>query len=147
MLKNMCRWTKKENSLCFSCLQLQTLQHVVSGCKIHLREGRCNWCYDSILKTLVNFIISVNKQVEIYMDLDLPGYCSLSIVTGQSERPDIVITLKEKIYIIELTVGFETRIKDNALWKKEKYLNLCGHLTRDRGHFHKFDYGCHWHNR
>ena len=40
--------------------------------------------------------------------------------------------MKDKIYIIELTVGFETRIKDNAHRKKEKYLNLCGRLTRDR---------------
>ena len=66
------------------------------------------------------------------MDLDLPGYRSPSIVTGESERPDIVITLKDKIYIIELTVGFETRIKDNVHRKKEKYLNLCRRLTRDR---------------
>ena len=132
MLKNMCRRKKKDNSLCFSCLQPQTLQHVVSGCKIHLKEGRYNWRHNSILKTLADFIISVNKQVEIYVDLDLPGYRSPSIVTGESERPDIVITLKDKIYIIELTVGFETRIKDNAHRKKEKYLNLCGRLTRDR---------------
>ena len=126
----MCRWKKKDNSLCFSCLQPQTLQHAVSGCKIHLKEGRYNWRHDSILKTLADFIISVNKQVEIYVDLDLPG--SPSIVTGESERPDIVITLKDKIYIIELTVGFETRIKDNAQRKNEKYLNLCRCLTRDR---------------
>ena len=131
-LKNMCRWKKKDNSLCFSCLQPQTLQHVVSGCKIHLKEGRYNWRHDSILKTLADFIISVNKQVEIYVDLDLPGYRSPCIVTGESERPDIVITLKDKIYIIELTVGFETRIKDNAHRKKEKYLNLCRRLTMDR---------------
>ena len=61
-LKNMCRWKKKENSLCFSCLQPQTLQHVASGCKIHLKEGRYNWRHDSILKTLADFIISVNKM-------------------------------------------------------------------------------------
>ena len=66
------------------------------------------------------------------MDLDLPGYRSPSIVTGESERPDIVIILKDKIYIIELTVEFETRIKDNADRKKEKYLNFCRRLTRDR---------------
>ena len=130
--ENMCRWKKKDNSLCFSCLQPQTLQHVVSGCKIHLKEGRYNWRHDSILKTLADFIISANKQVEIYVDLDLPGYRSPSIVTGESERPDIVITLKDKIYINELTVGFETRIKDNAHRKKEKYLNLYRRLTRDR---------------
>ena len=99
--------------------------YVVFGCKIHLKEGQYNWRHDSILKTLADFITSVNKQMEIYVDLDLPGYRSPSIVTGESERPDIVITLKDKIYIIELTVGFETRIKDNAHWKKEIYLNLC----------------------
>ena len=67
-LKNICRWKKKENSL-FPCLQPQTLQHVVFGCKIHLKEGRYNWSHDSILKTPADFIISVNKQVEIYVDL------------------------------------------------------------------------------
>ena len=148
MLKNMCRWKKKDNSLCFSCLQPKTLQHVVSGCKIHLKEGQYNWRHDSILKTLVDFIISVNKQVEIYVDLDLPGYRSPSIVTGESERPDIVITLKDTIYIIELTVGFETRIKDNTHRKKRKIFKFMQTLDQgQRGYFHKFDYGCHRHNR
>ena len=115
----MCRWKKKENLLCFSCLQPQTLQQVASGCKIHLKEGRYKQRDDSILKTPADFIISVNKQVEIYVDLDLPGYRSPSIVAGKNERPDTVITLKDKIYIIELTVGFETRIKENAHKKKK----------------------------
>ena len=111
-------------------------------------EGRYNWRHDSILKTLADFIISVNKQVEIYVDLDLPGYRSPSIVTGESERPDIVITLKDKIYIIELTVGFETRIKRQCSPEKGKIFKFMQTLDQgQRDYFHKFDYGCHWHNR
>ena len=34
----------------------QTLQHVVSGCKVYLHEGRYNWRHDSILKKLSNIL-------------------------------------------------------------------------------------------
>ena len=39
-LRNMTMWKKTSTNLCKFCLNSQTLQHVVSGCKVYLHEGR-----------------------------------------------------------------------------------------------------------
>ena len=77
-LKNMVVWKKAPNNLCKVCLNTQTLQRVVSGCKIHLNEKR-------------------------YTQEHSP-----SVITGEERRPDIIIRDTNKLYVIELTVGFET---------------------------------------
>ena len=49
-----------------------------------------------------------------------------SIVTGESYRPDLLLESRNKsiLYIIELTVGFESNLESNAHRKKTKYKNL-----------------------
>ena len=62
--------------------------------------------------------------------LDIHSYQSPCIITGDSLRPDMLLSTAEKcFYIIELTVGFETNLNNNAHRKELKYLPL---LT-DRG--------------
>ena len=51
-LKNMIMWKKTSTILCKFCLNSQTLQYGVSGCKFYLHEGRYNWCRDSVSKNL-----------------------------------------------------------------------------------------------
>jgi hypothetical protein len=59
------------------------------------------------------------------MYLDLPGFISPSVITGDELRPDLLLTIENKIlYILELTVGFETNLKTNSDRKHEKYLTL-----------------------
>ena len=41
-----------------------------------------------------------------------------------SYRPDIVFIFNETLYILELTVGFETNISINVERKKEKYKHM-----------------------
>ena len=56
---------------------------------------------------------------------DLPGYISPSVITGDKLRPDLLITLENKcIYILELTVGFESNLLTNATRKRQKYQDL-----------------------
>ena len=58
---------------------------------------------------------------------DLPGYISPSVVTGDTLRPDhdLVLTIENKcIYILELTVGFESSLLHNSRRKREKYQDL-----------------------
>ena len=52
------------------------------------------------------------------------------IITGEQKRPDIVIIDKQRswVFVLELTVGFETRIKDNAVRKHNHYSGLCSEL-------------------
>ena len=59
------------------------------------------------------------------MYIDLPGFISPSVITGDELRPDLLLTIENKIlYILELTVGFETNLKTNSDRKHEKYLTL-----------------------
>ena len=62
------------------------------------------------------------------MYADLPGFLSPCIITGDHLQPDMLIpTGSATIYIIELTIGFDTNINLNAERKKDKYMQL----TRD----------------
>ena len=59
------------------------------------------------------------------MYVDLPGFISPSVITGDELRPDLLLTIENKIlYILELTVCFETNLKTNSDRKHEKYLTL-----------------------
>ena len=62
------------------------------------------------------------------MYADLQGFLSPCIVTGDHLRPDMLIAIgSATIYIIDLTVEFETDINLTAERKKDKYMQL----TRD----------------
>ena len=50
-LKNMLLWNKATSNLCYSCSNVQTLQHIVSSCKVHLEQGRYTWRHNSVLKS------------------------------------------------------------------------------------------------
>ena len=50
---------------------------------------------------------------------------SPSIITGSSFRPDLILLTNDNIlYILELTIGFETNIKINSDRKASKYYPL-----------------------
>ena len=91
----------KENS--------QSLLHVVSGCKVHLQQGRYTWRQNSILATLLRCIDGL-RGLRIFADI--PGYPCPTVVTGTLKRPDVVIVYQEKIVIVlELTSGFITNVE------------------------------------
>ena len=77
-------------------------------------------------KSILSIIASTLKSVQnsdLYVDL--PGYLSPSVITGDELRPDLLITLENKIiYIVELTVGYETNLLNNATRKRHKYEEL-----------------------
>ena len=115
----MVLWKKSENALCKVCYNTQTLQHVVSACKVHLEE---------VLKIIADYLLSITNNIELYCDIT--GYMSPCIITGEQKRPDIVVIDKQRswVFVLELTVGFETRIKDNAVRKHNHYSGLCSEL-------------------
>jgi hypothetical protein len=124
----MVLWKKSENALCKVCYNTQTLQHVVSACKVHLEEGRYTWRHNSVLKIIADYLLSITNNIEL--NCDITGYTSPSIITGEQKRPDIVVIDKQRswVFVLELTVGFETRIKDNAVRKHNHYSDLCSEL-------------------
>ena len=84
---------------------------------------------------------SMNKQLVLYADI--ADYKSPTIITGPSQRPDIVIVDVNKLYVIELTVGFETRITINAKRKKRNYEQLSRQLRNnyDEVNYFNISYG------
>ena len=120
--KKLQKWGISPTSECSFCLNPESLLHVAAGCKTYLNEGRFTWRHDSVL----NFIESILKYVDhSNLYADLPGHISPSFLTGDELRPDLLITLENKcIYILELTVGFESNLLTNATRKRQKYQDL-----------------------
>ena len=114
------------------CLQPETLHHIVAECKTYLNEKRYNWRHDSILLFIAKTLSFVSNYC-IYADLI--GFDSPSIVTDTENRPDCILRLTKEhdsreLYIIELTVWFETNLQKNSLRKEAKYSMLLSHLRQ-----------------
>ena len=96
--KNLLKWGISSTSDCSFCLAPESLLHVVAGCKTYLSEGRFTWRHDSVLSLIATFIKSAQYS-ELYVDL--PGYISPSVLSGDELRPDLLITLQTKcLYIL-----------------------------------------------
>ena len=120
--KNLHKWGVSTTSECAFCLSPESPLHIVAGCKTYLNEGRFTWRHDSVLNLIASTLKSLNYS-NLYVDL--PGYLSPSVITGDTLRPDLVLTIENKcIYILELTIGFESNLQTNATRKREKYQDL-----------------------
>ena len=82
------------------------------------------WSHDSILNFIANSLRPViNDGSSPYVDVN--GSPSPSMISGGNYRRDRLFLIQSKcLYILELTVGLEPNLKDNAVRKKEKYMNL-----------------------
>jgi hypothetical protein len=114
------------NSDCSLCLNPETLLHVVAGCQSHLPR----WRHDSIL----NFIAKVfQPDHNSTLFVDLPGYKSPSIITADTYRPDLLLSISNDcLYILELSVGYESNLQNNVSCKRERYKDL---ITEQKYHF------------
>ena len=101
----------------------------MAGCQSYLQ--RFTWRHDSIL----NFIaetLQTTCTVQIYAYL--PGFRTPSIISGDAYRPDLLlITPDDKLYIVELPVGFETNLHNNVERKKAKYEDLIEEMKENFG--------------
>ena len=67
--------------------------------------------------------------------VDLPGYNSPSLITDDHFRPDLLLSFSnECLYIVELTVGYESNLQKNVQGKKAKYSQL---ISEQSEHFEK----------
>ena len=122
---NAIKWGITNNSSCILCREDQTLGHVIGGCNVALEEKRYNWRHDSILLNIYKIVNS--NGLKVFLDID--GYESPSIVTGENYRPDLLIVKNNMLLVLELTVGFETNIKKNFDRKAERYNQLLSDLS------------------
>ena len=102
---------------------------IVSSCKSYLDDGRYTWRHNSVLSYLAKSMSSI-KNASLYADL--PSFPSPSLITGDSLRPDLVFVLNNTtVYLLELTVGFESNIKVNSERKAAKYHPLFTNLRTE----------------
>ena len=119
---NLVRWNLSQTSDCSFYFHPESLLHVVAGCKTYLDEGRFTWRHNSALQFIANSLQSI---VGSTLYVDLPGFLSPCIITGDTLRPELLlVTADRKLFVLELTVGFETNLDINAHRKKEKYHQL-----------------------
>ena len=124
--KNLNLWKLSQSSDCQFCLHPETLLHVAAGCKVYLGQGRYTWRHNSVLSFLATFL-NVVEGSSLYADI--PGFPSPSTIAGNDLRPDLLLHTKDNcLYILELTIGFETNLNNNAEKKHLKYSQLVSDL-------------------
>ena len=100
---------------------------MISSCKCYLEEGRYTWRHNPVLLYLANTLSSL-RPCKIYADL--PSFTSPCLITGDSLRPDLLLlTGNNVLYILELTLGFETNMQVNKTRKANKYNRLIKDLS------------------
>ena len=111
--KTLFRWGSSQSPDCSFCLNSESLLHVVAGCQHYLE--RFTWRYDSILNFIATSLqTAINDRSSLYADVN--GY----LRTGDTFRPDILFLIHSKcLYILELTVGFESNLCKNAMRKRK----------------------------
>ena len=118
--RNLQKWGLTSSSECYFCLAAESLLHVVAGCNSYL--DRFTWRHDSILQFIANNLPSQHIQ-NIYADLS--SFRNPSIITGDDYCPDLLILTKDNcLYILEVTVGYETNLRNNINRKRLKYEKL-----------------------
>ena len=135
LTKNLHKWSLSDSPSCSFCLNPETLQHIVSSCNSYLADGRYTWRHNSVLLFLARSFSSLQNCL---LYADLPFFSSPSLITGDSLRPDLVLISPDNtLYLLELTVGFETNIEKNSIRKATKYKLLLRDLNSSyrRVHF------------
>ncbi|CAB4018157.1 Hypothetical predicted protein [Paramuricea clavata] len=127
--KNLSKWGLSSTSDCSFCSSPETLLHVIAGCKTYLDEGRFTWRHDSVLNFLASTLTAV-KNSTLYADIS--GFMNPSVITGDHLRPDLLLVTENRcLYILELTVGYESNLLVNANRKRQKYRDLINEQEAD----------------
>ena len=122
---NLCLWKKKSTPFCPLCGEQQTLLHVLNACKTALHLRRYNERHDRILSEL-HTTIKQNLPPSTSITSDLEDYRFPHHIVSTDLRPDIVCwdELQKIMWLVELTIPYETGFQAAANRKQEKYLDL-----------------------
>ena len=125
----MARWGLSQSPDCSFCRNPESLLHVVAGCQQYLDRFTCR--HDSILNFIAKSLKPViNVHSSLYADVN--GFLNPSIITGENYRQDLLFLIQSNcLNVLELTVGFESNLNNNAVRKKEKYVNLINKMSRN----------------
>ena len=99
---------------------LQTQLHVLfSNCKMALEQGRYTWRHDSILITIHHFKAIVDEDLRLFAHCRNSGTVCTSTLF-QMSRSDLVVDFKGAVYVIELTVPYETKCEKAKTSQRRK---------------------------
>ena len=87
---NLYKWKLSQTPDCSFCLCPESLLHVVSGYKSYFEEGRYTWRHNSALHFVASTLQSARNSS---MYVDLPGFLSPCIITGDQLRPDMLLSI------------------------------------------------------
>ena len=139
---NLKRWKKVRNDDCLMCKNQDrpackaTLHHILNHCSAFLGDTeRFKWRHDSVLTYLAETLKeSLPDNISLYADLEghsinggtLPPHIA---ITGS--RPDLVLinTTEKTVWLLELTVSFETNFDAAHTRKKLRYTSLAEDIT------------------
>ena len=122
---NTFKWKFRTNLYCNFCHARQTLGHDVGSCSVFLQEKRYTWRHNSVMLNNANSIPR-NQNITLYVDLDM--FALPSIISGDEQRPDMIIKRNNDLWILELSVGFETNLEKNRNAKNLRYNTLIQRL-------------------
>ena len=90
---------------------------------------------------MIKFFISFTRQIKTilfsrakeHLCVEVPGFNSPSIISGDVYHPDLPLASSSNslLYVIELTVGYESNLYKNVRRKQEKYKEHIKLLRKD----------------
>ena len=120
---NLKTWNILNSNVCLLCEKHpQTQHHILNNCSKAVSEGRYTWRHDSVLHTMAYHLKGlVAKGYELFVDI--PEYKTPGNLFN-SQRPDIALKHGNNVYVIELTICFETNFEKSRNYKKTRYEHL-----------------------
>ena len=120
---NLKTWNIAKSNLCSLCkIKPETQHHIMNNCSRAVEEGRYTWRHDSLLHTMGYHLQKLlNKGYELFVDI--PEYNTPGNLFN-SKRPDIAFKFGNDVYVVELTVCFETNFEKSRRYKESRYEHL-----------------------
>lgn len=131
---NLALWNKRLSDKCNLCGSKETLGHVLNACPLMLAQQRYTWRHNNVLKQIRSTVKDVLDIPSATIYCDLPGSSHFTIppdILVTTQRPDLVIVDREQqnMYILELTVCFESNRTNAHKFKDGKYEHLLSELV------------------
>ena len=122
--KNLKTWNLIPKEFCPLCAgNIHTQHHILNNCRAAADQNRYLWRHNSVLNCIVYYLSSIIASTR-RLYAELPGYESTEGLFTSNKRPDLAFATVSKMYIIELTVCFETNLISSREYKVNRYAQL-----------------------
>ena len=134
---NLAKWNKGIHSnTCKLCGKNQSLLHVLNNCEVALKCRRYNRRHDQVLGVIVAMTQSyLPDTYQLTADLTT-SYNFPHHIVATNLRPDLVVwsDVKKRLYIVELTICYETGFYEASERKMKRYVHFEEEAERNGYH-------------